>query len=202
MALHFPRPGKSWCFGCVVGGALTLALQAAVVLAGVYLFGGTLRERAAANYEPPALPDTPADFDWTLRNLETDDALALGDALPGKVGVVTLWSPDCQSCLAELPGLQAMADRIADPDAVFLFIAADEADRAPAAAAAAGVTAPLYASDGPIPETWRPRSVPATYVVARDGTVALAEIGAADWDHPRVERYLRHLLAESPGTAE
>lgn len=59
---------------------------------------------------------------------------------------------------------------------------------------------PVFLEHDPIPALFGLRAIPTTYVVARDGRIALRHRGAAAWDAPRVLATLRALAAEPAPT--
>ena len=59
-----------------------------------------------------------------------------------------------------------------------------------------GYTFPVYVETEGTPEILRSRSIPATYVISKDGTIVIDEKGAADWDSEKVHQVLDALLAE------
>jgi hypothetical protein len=53
----------------------------------------------------------------------------------------------------------------------------------------------VYFIEGKAPDAFETRSIPATFVVARNGTIAMRHIGAARWDSEEMVAFLRKLSA-------
>jgi hypothetical protein len=47
-----------------------------------------------------------------------------------------------------------------------------------------------------MPEVLRSKSIPATYIISKDGTIVIDEKGAANWNSKKVHQVLDGLLAE------
>jgi len=111
---------------------------------------------------------------------------------------VHFWASWCGPCRKEMPAIQSMWNKLQkeglkialintseDEDTIFEFL---------------GVYAPdiraLMDADGRITEQWRPRGLPATYLVAPNGEVRYQALGGRDWDTPTYLNFLRQLLKQ------
>lgn len=166
--------GRTWRFG------LLSLLAIAVVVGGVFLFGGFGDSSAAADASqgqtmtiPPlpsstsredAAPDFSLDlFDGSRFTLSThlrDD---------GRPVILNLWASWCPPCRAEMPDFSKAS--IAHPEVLILGVAVDDD---PLAAAAFvdefGISYPTgYDETGEVGRTYRAPGLPATYVISADG---------------------------------
>lgn len=102
--------------------------------------------------------------------------------LRGRVVVVDFWASWCAGCLQELPALDAMHRRIEGSGATVVAV---NLDRVPEVGAAVvrrlGLTLPLlYDWKGDAVSRWNPTSLPALYVLDRDGVVRDTHVGTLD----------------------
>lgn len=176
----------------------TRSLTSASALAALLLLwtvGGTAAERlpkgilALTPYPAPAL--------------EVDDIDGAAYALTEDRGAwvfVHFWASWCGPCRKEMPSIQSMFQTLEGEglrlalvntaegeDAVFEFLAAYAPE-----------LRPLMDRDGQQTEAWRPRGLPATYLVDPQGQVRYQVLGGSPWDTEPYLAFLRTLLQEAP----
>lgn len=118
----------------------------------------------------------------------------------GALVFVHFWASWCGPCRKEMPAIQHMAEilepeglKIAllntaeDEDTVFSFLAVYAPDMRP-----------LMDLDGQATEAWKPRGLPATYLVDQQGRVRYQALGGRPWDETIYLDFLRALMAEQP----
>ena len=109
---------------------------------------------------------------------------------------VHFWASWCGPCREEMPAIQnmmstlqgeglkiAMINTAEDEDTVFSFLSVYAPD-----------IRPLMDRDGQITEKWRPRGLPATYLVDPNGQVHYQALGGRAWDSLPYITFLRSLL--------
>jgi len=125
------------------------------------------------------------------------------DAIPFKLSetkghwvFVHFWASWCGPCRKEMPAIQKMWNKLEkeglkmalintaeDEDTIFNFL---------------GIYAPdiraLMDADGLVTEEWKPRGLPATYLVDPDGKVRYQALGGREWHKPTYLNFLRRLL--------
>ncbi len=114
----------------------------------------------------------------------------------GRPVLVHFWATWCAPCIEELPSLQRLADRLAPQGLEILAVNEREnVARILPFAERLGLTLRIVRDhDGSARDAWGVRVFPSTFVVGPDGHIALAAIGAVDWDDNAVESRLRALL--------
>lgn len=113
----------------------------------------------------------------------------------GNVIFMNVWATWCPPCIAEMPSIQALYDRVEDLDNVsFLLVSLDEDfSRALEFIEKRNFTLSVYHYRTRAPGVYDSSVVPTTYVITRDGRLALEKQGLAKYDTPEFERFLRNL---------
>jgi len=155
-------PSRRW--GAILAWGVLLAL---LTLLGF----GLLRSQQGPISVGSVVPD------FVLTTFEGEE-IALRD-LAGQVVVINFWASWCTTCDAEAAELEQAYQMYKDRNVVFLGVDYSDTDRAALEYLEKfGITYP----NGPdlrtrISQAFRIRAVPETYIVAPDGTLALAKIG-------------------------
>lgn len=177
--------------GLILGLLLGPLLIAVVVLLLLRVMQARVRARANVPLEPPPLPTDAWDYAMELVDLD-GTTVDLREA-EGRVLVLNFWSTRCAPCLAEMPALVRLRDATADLDVRFALVSHDERAAVERFLERQEIDLPVYLASGEIPEPFRHRAIPATFVLARNGTVALRHFGAAAWDAEEVVGFVRTL---------
>ena len=133
------------------------------------------------------------DYQWNLTTLKSEP-LNFSQS-EGNVILVNLWATWCPPCVAEMPSMQKLYDAYGDK-VDFYFVTSEVNDKPQKFIEKHGYSFPVYRESQSTPEVLRSRSIPATYVISKDGTIVIDEKGAADWDSEKVHQVLDGLLAE------
>jgi thiol-disulfide isomerase/thioredoxin len=114
--------------------------------------------------------------------------------LKGKVVFVNLWASWCSPCLAEMPGIQALYQKVDKSKVAFVMVSLDEHPaRARALLKRRGYSFPVYFPAGPLAAPFDSQSIPSTIVLAPDGQVAARYDGMAEYDTPSFKIALEQL---------
>jgi len=161
-------------------------------------FGPKLPEGGLA---PPRLsPDSalarPADYGWTL--LDLDDNPVEFAKFKGKPVFLNIWATWCPPCVAELPSIANLAANPRVKDVTFICVSTDQsADKVKSFLRdKSWPMTVLRATD--LPEVFVTDGIPATFLIAPDGKVAIAEVGSAQWDDPSAVAFLEKLAKQPP----
>ena len=191
--------GNGFFLGCLT--TLTiLVVLAGLFVGALYVFKEQIVKNSVGRLRPPAIAfDLTTDFELPVVTIE-GDTVAPADLLTKPV-VLHVWHPGCPECLSELAGFDALRRRLDGVDVVFLAVAGDQPEAAPAAAETYGYAGPLYKTTAPLPAPFDTEAVPMTYIIAPGGKIVHVERGSAQWDDDRAERLLRALAGEeAPAT--
>ncbi len=115
---------------------------------------------------------------------------------PDEVVLLHFWASWCTPCRAELPELQATAQRLAGQGLVVLTVAADSHAAVERFVAQQGLELPVLIDQyGSALRAYRVAALPATYVVGRGGWIERTAAGRVDWASPAVSGELAELMA-------
>jgi thiol-disulfide isomerase/thioredoxin len=153
-------------------------------LAGLALLAPALTAQAADVFTRVADPVQAPDFALE----DSDGKTWRRSALDGKVAVINFWATWCPPCRRELPSLETLYKTLAPKGVVVLGINAGES-RDKVAAFAADFKPPLtfpllLDKTGSVLRDWQIKVLPTTYVLSRDGRMALRAIGGHDFTQP------------------
>ena len=179
----------------------TIIAALCLLIAGVAVILGWefIQHRIAVNEQAPGLVrvNQSAD-DFSFRTL--DGKIERLSEAKGKVVFVDLWGTWCIQCVAEMPTVQKLYDHYRrDPEVVFLIISRlDSPATVRRYARLNHYDLPFYTMDDEsIPPSMQLNQFPATFLYARDGSVAAKHTGAADWSDRSVIAFIDELM-ESP----
>jgi thiol-disulfide isomerase/thioredoxin len=117
----------------------------------------------------------------------------------GKAILVNFWASWCEPCVAEMPSLQALAQRHGSEHLVVLAMNFKEA--APTAERFVqrnAIAIPvLLDSKGDVARAWGANVFPTTVLISADGRVQAVVRGALDWAGPQADALVSPLLARS-----
>ncbi|RZK23715.1 MAG: TlpA family protein disulfide reductase [Hymenobacter sp.] len=112
----------------------------------------------------------------------------------GKVVLVNLWASWCPPCLAEMPGLQALYQKVDTSKVAFVLISLDEnQNKARALLKRKHYTMPVFFPVADLPAPFNTSSIPYTVILTPQGRVADRHSGMADYDTPEFKAALEKL---------
>jgi len=138
-------------------------------------------------------PTSTADYSLALLTLQGQPTTLA--ALRGKVIFLNLWATWCPPCVAEMPGIQRLAEQLHDaPNVAFVVLSLDQnPDKARRFVARRGFTMPIYTLNGSLPAAFDTESIPTTFLISPAGEIVSRHEGMADYDRPEVAQLLRRL---------
>jgi translation elongation factor EF-1beta len=93
--------------------------------------------------------------------------------------------------------IQRLIEEMADTEVVFLLVSPEEPRTVDAFLRRYSYTdLPVYLEIQEMPSAFGLEALPTTYVVDKEGNIALNHRGALEWDDPAVVEFLRALLLD------
>ena len=127
-------------------------------------------------------------YNWSLKGLNTED-LDFNTA-KNKVVFVNLWATWCPPCVAELPSIQTLYNDYKDK-VEFVFVTNEDWETVSKFYQKRGYDLPTYNRLTQTPKELYSKSIPATYIIDKSGTIVVSEKGAADWNSDKNKRIIR-----------
>jgi len=115
--------------------------------------------------------------------------------LKGKVVFINYWATWCPPCRAEMPSIQLLYDEYNDK-IEFIFITSDDKPKVDKFYLDNNYMLPTYNILSNPPEEIDTQSIPATFIIDKNGKVALSEYGPANWNSSKVKKLLDELLMQ------
>jgi thiol-disulfide isomerase/thioredoxin len=142
--------------------------------------------------EVPSFPlTTLADYDWAVQSLDGHD-FRMAD-VKGKVVFLNFWATWCSPCVAEMPSIQQLYDKLKGEGVVFVYVSNEETSKVSRFAKEKGFTFPIFTMHGAPPGVFKTRGIPATFILSPDGKIAFKHVGSAKWDDERSIDFMRGL---------
>ena len=142
----------------------------------------------------------PADYGWTLHDLD-GKPVAFADFARRPI-VLNLWATWCGPCREEMPSLVKLAENPRLKDVAFVAVTSERASESVRKVAREELRGLTVLRADALPEVFATEAIPATFVIAPDGSVVASEVGAARWDDPTVVDFLAALARQAPPPAK
>jgi thiol-disulfide isomerase/thioredoxin len=113
----------------------------------------------------------------------------------GKIIFINFWATWCPPCIAEMPSMQKLYADYQDK-IVFLFVTTDSFERANTFLVKENLTLPVYQSITNPPLEMESSTIPATYLIDKQGNVIVAKIGTANWNSDSFREKLDHYITK------
>ena len=116
-----------------------------------------------------------------------------GTELKGEVLLVNVWASWCPPCLAEMPGLNKLYEKMEPAGVRFLMVTVDkDFNKAVALRDRKGYKFPIY-HVGQLPGELQTQSIPATFVLDKNAMLRVKHLGMARYDTDSFEQLLLQL---------
>jgi len=148
--------------------------------------------------QAPEQASTKADYQYQLVSLDGERMENLSD-LQGKVVFMNYWATWCPPCVAEMPNIQSLYDKMKSNDNIqFVMVNLDESrNKAEKFINEEGFTFPIYRPASATPKVFQSSTIPTTFVISKDGKIVSTHKGMAKYDTQKFRSYLKKLASES-----
>ncbi|MHA6280288.1 TlpA family protein disulfide reductase [Salinimicrobium sp. CAU 1759] len=134
------------------------------------------------------------DYDWNLVNLEGHPVNFRSSI--GEVAVINLWATWCPPCIAEMPSFQKLYNEYGDK-VNFYFVSTEETEKLEQFLKKKDYRLPVYQPIDMAPQKLQSRTLPTTFVISREGKIAVSKKGSANWNDSGFKELLDELLKEN-----
>ena len=128
---------------------------------------------------------------WQLRSLE-GKRVELG-SLKGEVVFLDLWATYCGPCVAELPGIERLAQSLKNENVAFLTVTREKAERVQEFVRKNHPALTIYLADEKLPPDLPAQGIPTAYILDRNGSAVYHLAGGANWDDDDARSFTRGL---------
>lgn len=135
-----------------------------------------------------------SESNWTLRDMQ-GNIVNLND-FKDEVLFINIWATWCPPCIAELPSIQELYNKYGN-QIRFLLVSNEEKSVLDKFLIKKKYDLPVYQIiSGQIPPELTSKSIPATYLISKNGRIVIDKKGAANWNGERMQEMIEQLLAE------
>ncbi len=179
---------KSWGFIATI--FLTLYLtglhtEVAAFAQRVILYTGIINP----DTELPEAEKVDVDYNFQLQDLE-GKTINL-EEFKGKVIFLNLWATWCPPCVAEMPSIQSLYEKMDNDNVVFVMLSMDDnPEKARKFIKRKGFTFPVYMAASRVPDAFRSPSIPTTMVISPEGKIVSKKVGMANYDKKSFIKFL------------
>ena len=120
------------------------------------------------------------------------------ESLKGKVVFLNIWATWCPPCIAEMPNIQRLYDKVASDKIAFVMLSVDEGgmEKAKKFIDKKNYSFPVYMPASNFPQEFYSNAIPTTFIISPDGKIVAKQEGMADYDTPEVVAFLQQLAAK------
>lgn len=130
--------------------------------------------------------------DLKMRSL-SGESITL-ESLYGKTIFLNLWATWCAPCIAEMPNIQKVYDKVKSEDIEFVMLSLDhDPKKAEKFIARKAYTFPVYVPVGQLPNEFKTSVIPTTFVISPEGKIVVKKEGMADYNTKEFIDFLKNL---------
>ena len=151
------------------------------------------KTKVSGNTTPTPATLPLADYNFSLRSLSGEEVAM--QSLKGKVVFINFWATWCPPCIAEMPNIQSLYQKVKSDNIAFVMVSLDQdPGKAQKFIAKKGFTFPVYTPNGPLPAVYEGQVIPTTFVISPAGQIVARKDGMADYDNQEFREFLLNLV--------
>ncbi len=158
---------------------------------------------APGNREPleNSAIDLPADYNWSLEDL--NDQPVEFSRFKGKTVFLNIWATWCGPCVGEMPSIARLAANpsLKGKNIEFVCVSVDDSTGKVVQFLRDKNWRMTVLHARSLPRVFETEGIPATFILTPEGRIAAAEVGASDWDRPKVVAFLEKAASANPAPA-
>ncbi|CAM1362855.1 Thiol-disulfide isomerase or thioredoxin [Tenacibaculum sediminilitoris] len=131
------------------------------------------------------------DYNWKLKGLNTTNIDF--NETKNKVVFVNFWATWCPPCIAEMPSIQKLYEDYKDK-VQFIFVSNEDWTTIDVFYKNKGYDLPTYNILSKVPDQLVSNTIPATFILDKNGTIMVDKRGPADWNSNKIRILLDELL--------
>ena len=201
MNRHIEKWKKKSSFGKVTDFLFLAFIIAMIIPQSRMEIGGFINGLKAKVMQPSVIESaeltrlSEADYEWQLKDVN-DKIVNFSDA-KGKVIFVNFWATWCPPCVGEMPEIQDLYAQFKDnPNVAFYMVSNETSAKIKQFVTDREFTFPVYAQASAAPAIMPYQSIPTTFIIAKDGSIVVHEVGAAHWGSEKTISIINELIAK------
>ncbi|MFD2999069.1 TlpA disulfide reductase family protein [Pontibacter toksunensis] len=113
-------------------------------------------------------------------------------SLKGKVVFLNIWATWCPPCVAEMPNIQRLYEKVGSDKIAFVMLSVDDrgVDKVQKFIQKKGFTFPVYMPAGLLPEEFSSEAIPTTFIISPEGKIVARQEGMAEYDTKEMREFL------------
>ncbi|WP_162052144.1 TlpA family protein disulfide reductase [Pontibacter pamirensis] len=120
------------------------------------------------------------------------------ESLKGKVVFMNIWATWCPPCIAEMPNIQSLYEKIGSHKIAFVMLSVDEGgmEKVKKFINKKGYTFPVYMPASQFPQEFHSNAIPTTFIISPEGKIVAKQEGMAEYDTKEVRDFLLSMVKE------
>lgn len=117
------------------------------------------------------------------------------ESLRGKVIFLNIWATWCPPCVAEMPNIQSLYEKVESDKIAFVMLSVDEkgVDKVQKFIRKKGYTFPVYMAASRFPEEFSSSAIPTTFIISPEGKIVARQEGMAEYDTKEMRDFLQNM---------
>lgn len=118
------------------------------------------------------------------------------ESLKGKVVFMNIWATWCPPCIAEMPNIQKLYEKVGSDKIAFVMLSVDEGgmEKVQKFIDKKGYTFPVYMPASDFPQEFYSSAIPTTFIISPEGRIVAKQEGMAEYDTPEVREFLQSMV--------
>lgn len=128
-----------------------------------------------------------------FKMVDLDGKTVAFESLKGKVIFLNIWATWCPPCIAEMPNIQKLYDKVGSDKIAFVMLSVDEGGMAKVKKFIdkKGYTFPVYMPASSFPNEFYSTAIPTTFIISPEGKIVAKQEGMAEYDTKEVREFLQ-----------
>ena len=120
------------------------------------------------------------------------------ESMKGKVIFMNIWATWCLPCIAEMPNIQSLYEKIGSEKIAFVMLSVDKggSDKVKKFIDKKGFTFPVYMPASAIPNEFASQAIPTTFIISPEGKIVSRHEGMAEYDTKEFREFLLGLAQQ------
>lgn len=118
------------------------------------------------------------------------------ESLKGKVVFLNIWATWCPPCIAEMPNIQKLYDKVGSENIVFVMLSVDQGgmEKVKKFINKKKYTFPVYMPASAFPQEFYSEAIPTTFIISPEGKIVVRQEGMADYNTREMRKFLQEMV--------